>query len=220
MWFWALNPGLLCLFLNNLKIFGVHVQLGCFLFCFPSAVFEPCRWRDSSANYGLVLDPFWADFPHVSRCCYPHPPIGSRSHIRFCPLQSQLLFFSLALTQSMPVGRLQSYVPTLPFPQFHIYSCSHNSLPRGPQILVGGEHHCWPILTGTTPPISFLTVLQSYLCIQIIQYPHTQHLQVTQLSANHICRFWHQSLQSKAAQQQWEGKNRHCSKTLTQFPAF
>lgn len=55
-------------------------------------------------------------------------------------------------------------------------------------------------------PIPFPTLLQSYLCIRILQYPHTLHLQVAQLSANDICCFWHQSLQSKAAQQQWEGK--------------
>lgn len=128
-------------------------SLGVFLFVFQVQFRSP-------VVYAIVLQImvwFWIHFgqisPHVSRCL-PPPHWFTQPHL-FLPAPIPIalfFFFSLALTQSMPVGRLQSYVPTLPFPQFHIYSCSHNSLPRGPQISVGGEHHCWPILTGTTPP--------------------------------------------------------------------
>lgn len=117
---------------------------------------------------------FWIHFEQIFHTspAVCHRPIGSCSHICFCPLQSRLLFIPLALTQSKPVGRLQSYVPTLPFPQFHIYSCSHNSLPRGPQISVGGEHHCWPILTGTTPP-SHSWRSSNRICASISSNTHT-----------------------------------------------
>lgn len=205
MWFWALIPGLLCLVLNILNISGVHVQLGC------SFVFS--KWQFlSPVVYAIVLHImlwFWIHFEqifHTSPAACGHP-IGSHSPICFSPLQTQMLFFSpLALTQSKPVGRLQSYVPTLPFHSSTVYSCSHNSLSRGPQKFGWRGASLLAYSKWNHTPISFLMVLQSCLWRRIIQYPHTQHLQVTQLSTNHICRFWHQSLPSKAAQQQWEGE--------------
>lgn len=114
-------------------------------------------------------------------------PIGSRGHICFCPLQSQLLFSSsLSPNRCLSVG---CKATSLLFPQFHRYSCSPQQPPQGATDLGGRGAPLLAYSNWNHTPISFLTVLQSYLCVQIIQYPHTQHLQVTRLSANHICRF-------------------------------
>lgn len=161
----------------------------------------PCSLHDGSANYGLVLDPFWADFPHISRCwqtpdwfTHPHLFFSSNHNRSFFPLSPNRCLSACCNATSL---RSPSTVP-------HIFMLPQQSPQGATEVQLEGSIAATLFWNHT--PIPSLTILQSYLCIPILQYPHTLHLQVTQLSANDICCFWHQSLQSKAAQQQWEGK--------------
>lgn len=111
--------------------------------------------------------------------------IGSHTHICFPPPIRIALF--PPLTQSMPVGVLQSYIPAFPFHRctYCIFMLPQQS-PRG-ATEVQLEGSIAATLFWNHTPIPFPTLLQSYLCIRILQYPHTLHLQVAQLSANDIC---------------------------------
>lgn len=123
----------------------------------------------------------------------------THSHLFFSSNQNRSFFSTHPIDACRRVAKLH---PRVPLPRFHMLP---QQSPRG-----ATEVQCEGSIAATLfwnhTPIPFPTLLQSYLCIRILQYPHTLHLQVTQLSANDICCFWHQSLHSKAAQQQWEGK--------------
>lgn len=114
-------------------------------------VSTPCSLHNGSANYGLVLDPFWADFPHVSRCLqtpdwFTHPHLFSSSN------QNRSFSPSHPIDARRHVAKLHSCVPLPPLHILYIHAPTTVS-PGGHRSSVGGEHRCYPILEPHPHPI-------------------------------------------------------------------
>lgn len=131
-------------------------------------------------SFGSILSRSSTRLPLLANAWLVHTPTF------VFPLQSESLFF-FPFIQSMPVGMLQSYILRSPSTVPHIFMLPQQS-PRGvTEVQLEGSIAAPPFWNRT--PILFPTLLQSYLCIRIFQYPHALLLQDSQLLANGICCF-------------------------------
>lgn len=125
---------------------------------------------------------FWIHFEqifHTSPAACSHL-IGSHTRICFSSSNHNDSFFSF--TQSMPVGMLQSCIPTFPFHSSTYIHTPTTVSPGGHRSSVGGEHHYGPILTGATPPS------HSWLSSNHIYASKSSNTQRASTCRSHSCR--------------------------------